>query len=572
MPGLTVILLVIALLAGSVLSMLLVRRINRLRQTLARTEAARQHDENLAAELLRSSTDLISITELSTGQTRCNACWELLLGREAGEPSPARMEEMVHPDDREPLREAIRMFESGDGSVGVETRVLAREGSVRWIAWNWTRSPSGDLVCRVGRDITDIKRWQGELEESTLELRQRNEELADALRAARQATKLKSEFVANTSHEIRTPMNAVVGMTELLLTTPLTAEQREYADMLRDSAKSLLSILNDLLEFSRLEARSAIFEAQQFDIRETVSAVIHLLYPRAMASNLTLSCFVSPDLPEMLVGDARRLRQVLLNLVSNAVKFTDSGRVVARVGLVAETKERVIVRFEVEDSGIGIAPEDCERIFEPFIQVEGSATRKRGGTGLGLGICRQIVESLGGTIGVTSNAQSGSTFWFTMPFIPQEKRANEVEKPIDVAEDALVGAHILLVEDNAINQHLTRRLLEKEGCKVGIAASGRLALEALRENSYDLILMDVQMPDMDGLTATVEIRKMEPPGQRVPIIALTANAMDGDREQCFTAGMDDYLSKPVSREHLRACLQRWVRRASAPKPKHPVEA
>ena len=560
------------LLVAVVLLVLQWGRMRRLRHALAAAEADRSHEAHLAAELLRSSTDLICVTRLHAEETRFNSCWESLLGYRPEELSLARIEELVHAADREPLREARRMLESCDGGVGVESRMIARDGTLRWIAWNWTRSPSGDILCQVGRDITDIKHWQGELEESTQELRQRNEDLADALRSARQATKLKSEFVANTSHEIRTPMNAVVGMTELLLTTPLNSEQREYAEMLRDSAKSLLSILNDLLEFSRLEARSAIFETEQFDIREAVSAVIHLLYPRAMASNLTLSCFVSPDLPEMLVGDARRLRQVLLNLVSNAVKFTDSGKVVARVGMVAETAERIVVRFEVEDSGIGIAPEDCERIFEPFIQAEGSATRKRGGTGLGLAICRQIVESLGGSIGVTSKPDSGSVFWFTMPFGPQEKRVAEPEKELVFSEDALAGARILLVEDNAINQHLTRRLLEKEGCVVGIAASGRLALEALKQDSYDLILMDVQMPDMDGLTATIEIRKSEAGARRIPIVALTANAMDGDREQCFTAGMDDYLSKPVSRESLRRCLLRWAGRPAGVKTKAPVEA
>lgn len=538
------------------------RRIHRevaaLRDSYEKTAAAQRQAEHLAAELLRSTTDLLCVIDTSTGAERFNACWENLLGYPPGEMSLLRLEQLIHPDDRAALEAARKSLQTTGGPVGAECRVVAADGIVHWVAWTWTRSPDGRLICQLGRDVTELKRWQQELEYSTRELRQRNQDLADALRTAREATKLKSEFVANTSHEIRTPMNAVVGMTELLLTTPLTAEQREYAEMLRDSARSLLSILNDLLEFSRLEARSAVFDREPFDIRETVSAVIHLLYPRAMASNLTLSCFVTPDIPDILVGDSRRLRQVLLNLVSNAVKFTDEGKVVVRVELVAQSPDRLVVRFEVEDTGIGIAPENQERIFEPFIQAEGSTTRKRGGTGLGLAICRQIVESLGGAIGVTSTLGQGSVFWFTLPFAPARQLAQSPHPHADAPQVSLVGRHVLLVEDNAVNQHLTRRLLEKEGCKVEIAASGPIALDLIQRSRYDLILMDVQMPDMDGLETTIEIRRRQSSQSRTPIIALTANAMDGDREACFAAGMDDYLSKPVSRESLRQALQRWM--------------
>ncbi|MCC6590349.1 MAG: response regulator [Bryobacterales bacterium] len=516
--------------------------------------------ENSLEDLLACSNDLLCILDVPSSRLSLRGAWRKVLGYDPSELEGKSIDGLIFPDDAAAFHELRLRSAQGQTCHETVVRCVARDCSMRWISWKASRSSDGRRVYLAGRDVTELRAWQERLEQSLQELRQRNEALGDALRTAREATKLKSEFVANTSHEIRTPMNAVVGLTELLLTTPLSAEQREYADMLRDSAKSLLSILNDLLEFSRLEARSANFERDRFELRDTVSAVIHLMYPRALASKLTLSCFVSPEIPDFVVGDSRRLRQVLLNLVSNAIKFTDTGKVVANVSVQSQSADRITLRFEVEDTGMGIAVENQERIFEPFIQAEGSATRRHGGTGLGLAISRQIVQSVGGSIGVVSQLYKGSTFWFTMPFeVPESKRREPVPEP-EPEGTSFPALRILVVEDNLVNQHLTKRLLEKEGCKVEIASSGRVAVEVTAEHQFDIILMDVQMPDMDGLTATVEIRRREGGRTRTPILALTANAMDGDRERCLAAGMDDYLSKPVSRESLRRGLRRWASR------------
>jgi signal transduction histidine kinase len=408
--------------------------------------------------------------------------------------------------------------------------------------------------------VTKLRETNNTLERTVQE---RTRELKAARDQAMEASRLKSQFLANMSHEIRTPMNGVLGAGNLLAATDLTDEQRAYVDILSSSGQALLTIINDVLDLSKIEAGRLELEPSTFTLLDPFTEVVNLLAPQASAKNIRLSLNADADLPLSVVGDAGRLRQVVTNLVGNAVKFTNVGHVLVDVSAESRSSGDIVLRCAVSDSGIGIAEQDIARLFTEFSQLDTSNARRFGGTGLGLAICDRLVRLMNGEIGCTPNPGGGSTFWFTAPFavpLPDDPGLNvavaSTAPPKGTAPTSAPA--ILIVEDNETNALILTHMLELLGYRSHTVSNGADALEAAARETYSTILMDCQMPVMDGFTTTRRLRSRFAGDPRIPIVAITATATTEDQERCLAAGMDDYLPKPIIMDRLGAVLTRWA--------------
>ncbi len=589
---------------GKLQILVIAHDITEVREAQLRAEAS----ERQLSHVLQATGEGVWDWEVTSGVVRHNARWAELLGLDSGQLSNSVEEfaSLLHPDDKPGVMAALNTCLAGQGAYRHEHRMCRPDGREIWVLDRGDvveRNADGSPTRMVGSfaDITDRKLAEQRLIEAGSRAELLNEELVQTLQLARamardaiDANRAKGEFLANMSHEIRTPMNGIIGMTHLLLETPLSDEQRGFAKAIETSGDGLMDIINDILDFSKIEAGRLELELVDFELPHLLDEVESLVNVRVREKRLVFHRYTDANVPTGLHGAKQRLRQVLLNLAANAVKFTHRGSVTVNVRLVPDFPGGLCLRFEVQDTGIGIAPADLANLFQPFKQLDASHSRQFGGTGLGLSISKRLVTLMSGQIGVTSAHNQGSTFWFEVPLaLAQSPRraappqslappaagvSSPVVEPVPappVVPAAAAGApsaaasctgatpkpqgmQLLLVEDNAINQALARALLQRMGHTVTAVANGKEALDVLAERRFDAVFMDCQMPVMDGFEATRQLRAgaagvLQPD---IPVIAMTANAMVGDRERCLECGMNDYVAKPIKVPLLKEALDK----------------
>jgi hypothetical protein len=528
------------------------------------------------SDLFDNSTDTIYTHDLELSITSFNRAGELLTGYNRDEILAKKITDLLTPESAQRATEMYRRKLDGHQQTTYEVELVAKDGHRIPVEVSTSLIEEEGRIAGIqgaARDISERKRVE--------------KEWRQAKEAAEAASRAKSEFLANVSHEIRTPLNGVIGMTQLLLETRPTEEQREYLVAIEASAVSLLKVIEDILDFSKIEARKLDLEAVEFSLHDTLREAVKSLAFQAQQKGLALRLEVLPGLPAFLQGDPARLRQVILNLLGNAIKFTEKGEVVLSVEKQSENLEEVSLHFSVRDTGIGVPTEKQQAIFEPFVQADGSHSRRFSGTGLGLAICSKLVSMMDGRIWLESEVNKGSTFHFTAGFrrlpprlenvLPSDlqglRRKESLPVPPVPAPNGR-SLRILLVEDNEVNRIMVSRMLERHGHRVVAASDGGQAVATVRRSrcgAFDLILLDVQMPGIDGFETTAAIRAHELlSGGRAPIIALTACAMPGDRERCLDAGMDGYLAKPLQMHQLLDLLRDYGARPTET-PWHPPD-
>ncbi len=518
-----------------------------------RAEFALKENEARFRHVTDHAPVLIWVADTNGGYTYFNRAWLKFSGRESEDEVGTGWVERIHPEDLERYKTThLKAIERKEKFV-IEFRLLDSEGQYRWILTSAQPRffAHNEFGGHVGSsiDITNYKEAE--------------EYLKKAKFSAESASKAKSEFLANMSHEIRTPLNALLGMTLLLLKTSLGKEQKEYAEIIYQSGNSLLELINDILDLSRIEAGKLSTEKVEFNLIKLFDEIKELMMNKATEKNLDFSVEFLENPPDNLIGDSTRLRQIVLNLVGNAIKFTPAGSVKVTIETVVsdENSHDCLLKVEVADTGIGIPSDKLDVIFDKFTQYDSSTTRKYGGSGLGLTICKQLIDLMNGQIGVKSHSGQGSLFWFEIPLQISSNKIRvkqDFNNSLQYLENSSAEAiQVLLAEDNLMNQKVLTKLLQQFNCQVDIANNGSEAVTKTRINNYDLILMDCQMPDLDGFEATALIRSL---GFRIPIVALTANALTGDKERCLNSGMDDYLSKPIELDSLENVLNTWAKK------------